>query len=185
MATGTGTAAGNICPLRIRFLGDSFPEAREILAGALAGDDVGAWPAGVPAGPGGTADVLIPALRRVDRPVMDAVRPALIQQFGGGLDGVDLEAATARRIPVANVPGDQTGGAGSVAELAMLHLLALSRRFDQARARLRNGLLGTGQPRSGWPDGYRHWSWGYRPGGPYPAPAVPCAAGWRGPPPPC
>jgi phosphoglycerate dehydrogenase-like enzyme len=142
MATGTSATGGYVCPLRIRFLGDSFPEAREILAGVLAGDDVGAWSAAGPAGPGGTADVLIPALRRVDGPVMDAVRPALIQQFGAGLDRVDLEAATARRIPVANVPGDQTGGAGSVAELAMLHLLALSRRFDQARARLRDGLLG-------------------------------------------
>jgi hypothetical protein len=138
MATGTSY----VCPLRIRFLGDSFPEAREILAGVLAGDDVGAWSAAGPAGPSGTADVLIPALRRVDGPVMDAVRPALIQQFGAGLDGVDLEAATARRIPVAKVPGDQTGGAGSVAELAVLHLLALSRRLDQARARLRDGLFG-------------------------------------------
>ena len=141
MATGTSATGGYVCPLRIRFLGDSFPEAREILAGVLAGDDVGAWSAAGPAGPGGTADVLIPALCRVDGPVMDAVRPALIQQFGAGLDGVDLEAATARRIPVAHLLGDQHGG-GSVAELAMLHLLALSRRFDQARARLRDGLLG-------------------------------------------
>lgn len=128
--------------MRIRFLGDSFPAAREVLAGVLAGDDVGAWPAGVPVGRDGTADVLVPAMRRVDGPVMDAARPALIQQFGAGLEGVDLEAAAARRIPVANVPADQTGNAGSVAELAVLHLLALSRRFDQARACLRDGLLG-------------------------------------------
>jgi phosphoglycerate dehydrogenase-like enzyme len=86
--------------------------------------------------------VLVPAMGRVDGPVMDAARPAPIQQFGAGLEGVDLEAAAARRIPVANVPADQTGNAGSVAELAVLHLLALSRRFDQARACLRDGLLG-------------------------------------------
>jgi phosphoglycerate dehydrogenase-like enzyme len=128
--------------MRIRFLGDSFPAARETLAGVLAGDDVGAWPAGVPAGHDGTADVLVPAMRRVDGRVMDSARPALIQQFGAGLEGVDLEAATARRIPVANVPADQTGNAGSAAELAVLHLLALSRRFDQARACLRDGRLG-------------------------------------------
>jgi phosphoglycerate dehydrogenase-like enzyme len=128
--------------MRIRFLGDSFPAAHEILAEVLAGDDVGAWPTGVPAGRGSTADVLVPAMGRVDGPVMDAARPALIQQFGAGLEGVDLEAAAARRIPVANVPADQTGNAGSVAELAVLHLLALSRRFDQARACLRDGLLG-------------------------------------------
>jgi phosphoglycerate dehydrogenase-like enzyme len=81
-------------------------------------------------------------MHRVDGPVMDAARPALIQQFGAGLEGVDLTAAMARRIPVANVPADQTGNAGSVAELAVLHLLALSRRFDQTRACLRDGLLG-------------------------------------------
>jgi phosphoglycerate dehydrogenase-like enzyme len=128
--------------MRIRFLGDSFPAAREILADLLAGDDVDAWPTGVPAGLDGTADVLVPAMHGVDGSVMDAARPALIQQFGAGLEGVDLEAAAARRIPVANVPANQTGNAGSVAELAVLHLLALSRRFDQARARLRDGLLG-------------------------------------------
>jgi hypothetical protein len=87
MATGTSATGGHVCPLRMRFLGDSFPEAREILAGVLAGDDVGTWSAAGPAGPGGTADVLIPALGRVDGPVMDAVRPALIQQFGAGLAG--------------------------------------------------------------------------------------------------
>jgi phosphoglycerate dehydrogenase-like enzyme len=128
--------------MRIRFLGDSFPAAHEILAEVLAGDDVGVWRAGVPRVGDGTADVLVPAMGRVDGPVMDAARPALIQQFGAGLEGVDLEAAAARRIPVANVPADQTGNAGSVAELAVLHLLALSRRFDQARACLRGGLLG-------------------------------------------
>lgn len=128
--------------MRIRFLGDGFPAAEQILGRVLAGDDVAAWPAGVPAGRDGMADVLIPAMGRVDGPVMDVVRPALIQQFGAGLEGVDLEAAAARRIPVANVPADQTGNAGSVAELAVLHLLALSRRFDQARACLREGLLG-------------------------------------------
>jgi phosphoglycerate dehydrogenase-like enzyme len=128
--------------VRIRFLGDNFPAAREMLAAMLTGDDVGAWPAGIPAGREGRANVLVPAMRRVDGAVIDAVRPALIQQFGAGMEGVDLEAAKGRRIPVANVPADQTGSAGSVAELAVLHLLALSRRFDQARACLRDGLLG-------------------------------------------
>jgi phosphoglycerate dehydrogenase-like enzyme len=128
--------------VRIRFLGDSFPAAREILAEVLAGDDVGTWPGGIPGAPDGTADVLVPVMRRVDGPVMDAVRPALIQQFGAGLEGVVLEAAAARGIPVANVPADQTGNAGSVAEIALLHLLALTRRLNQARASLRAGLLG-------------------------------------------
>lgn len=130
---------GSQLGMRVRFLGNSFPAARKILADLLTDDDVGAWPSGVP---DGTADVLVPAMHRVDGPLMHAARPALIQQFGAGLEGVQLEAAAARRIPVANVPADQTGNAGSVAELVVLHLLALSRRFDQARARLRDGVLG-------------------------------------------
>lgn len=57
----------------------------------------------------------------------------LIQQFGASLDAVDLDAAKERGIPVANVPAASTGNAASVAELAVLHLLALSRRLDHAR----------------------------------------------------
>jgi phosphoglycerate dehydrogenase-like enzyme len=128
--------------VKIRFLGDSFPAGCEILADLLRDDDVGVWPSGVPDGPERTADVLVPVMHRVDGAVMDAVRPALIQQFGAGIEGVDLAAAAARQIQVANVPADQTGNAGSVAELAVLHLLALSRRFDQARAGLHDRLLG-------------------------------------------
>jgi phosphoglycerate dehydrogenase-like enzyme len=124
--------------VKIRFLSDTFPAAREILAELLPQDDVNAWPTE----PEGTTDVLVPAMRRVDGPLMDKTRPSLIQQFGAGLEGVDLAAARQRDIPVANVPTDQTGNAGSVTELALLHLLALSRQFDQARARLRDGRLG-------------------------------------------
>lgn len=128
--------------MRIRFLGDNFPAALKLLAEMLTEDDLAAWPGDIPAGPDGAADVLVPAMRRVDGPLIDAVRPLLIQQFGAGLEGVDLAAAADRLVPVANVPADKTGSAGSVAELVVLHLLALSRRFDQARACLRRGLLG-------------------------------------------
>jgi phosphoglycerate dehydrogenase-like enzyme len=88
--------------VRIRFLGSTFPAARKILADMLVEDDVDAWPAGVPADPDGKADVLVRAMRRVDGQVMDMAQPVLIQQFGAGLEGVDLKAAAVRKIPIAN-----------------------------------------------------------------------------------
>lgn len=69
----------------------------------------------------------------VDAALMDTAKPRLIQQFGAGLDGVDLAAASGRGIAVANVPASETDNADSVAEIAVLLTLGLSRRLDQAR----------------------------------------------------
>jgi lactate dehydrogenase-like 2-hydroxyacid dehydrogenase len=52
--------------------------------------------------------VLIPAMTQITSEIIQSAPGLkLIQQFGVGLEGVDLEAAAARGIPVANVPGDQ------------------------------------------------------------------------------
>jgi len=70
---------------------------------------------------------------------MDIGKFGLVQQFGVGLEKVDVAAATDRGIWVARLPGELSGNADSVAELAVLHLLALSRRLDDARQNLRDG----------------------------------------------
>jgi lactate dehydrogenase-like 2-hydroxyacid dehydrogenase len=56
-------------------------------------------------------------IKAVSQPaaVMDAAQPRLIQQFGAGLDGVDIGAAEQRGIPAANVPAAGTGSAAAVA----------------------------------------------------------------------
>ncbi len=74
--------------------------------------------------------------------VMDATRCRLIQQWGSGLEGVDLAAARARGIWVANVPAPGSN-ADSVAEHTMLLILALLRRLPEAVANVRRGVLGT------------------------------------------
>ncbi len=56
-----------------------------------------------------------------------------MHQFGVGLERVDVAAATKLGVLVARVPGDAGGNADSCAELAVLHLLALSRRLDESR----------------------------------------------------
>lgn len=86
----------------------------------------------------GEADVLIPAMARVDEAVLEqAPRLLLIQQWGAGLEGVDVAAATRRGIPVANVPTRGTGNAISVAEWCVMAALVLARRLDEARANAR------------------------------------------------
>jgi phosphoglycerate dehydrogenase-like enzyme len=80
--------------------------------------------------------VVCPLGAPVSAPTIRAGCFGLIQQFGVGLDGVDVAAATELGVWVSRVPGDAGGNADSVAELAVLHLLALSRRLDEARAAL-------------------------------------------------
>ena len=89
---------------------------------------------------GAVADVLIPAMTRVDGALMDRVSGLrLIQQWGVGLEGVDVAAATARRVPVARVASAGSGNAESVAEWAVMAAIALSRRLAQAERAIRRG----------------------------------------------
>lgn len=74
-------------------------------------------------------DVVIPTMSRIDAELLQtADRLRLIQQIGAGLEGVDLDAAKAKGIAVANVPTDVSGNADSVAEMVIYFMLALMRR---------------------------------------------------------
>lgn len=53
-------------------------------------------------------------------------RPRIIVRYGVGVDNVDIPAATRHKIPVANLPGLNSP---AVAEVALLHILNLGRRF--------------------------------------------------------
>jgi phosphoglycerate dehydrogenase-like enzyme len=70
----------------------------------------------------------------------------LIQQAGVGLEGVDRDAARERGIPVGNVPAAGTGNSEGVGEIAVLHLLALTRRYHE-------GLESIAERRLGEPSG--------------------------------
>jgi phosphoglycerate dehydrogenase-like enzyme len=72
----------------------------------------------------------------MNRPIIEAGSFGLIQQFGVGLESVDIAAATELGVWVARVPGEVGGNADSVAELAIMLLLALARRLDEGRAAL-------------------------------------------------
>jgi len=73
------------------------------------------------------ADVVVPYGAAIGPDVIKAGSFGLVQQFGVGLETVDVETATSAGVWVARVPSSQTGNAESVAEHAILLMLALSR----------------------------------------------------------
>jgi phosphoglycerate dehydrogenase-like enzyme len=122
--------------VRILFLSEHFPLAAELLTELLPGDEV------VVSAPGEApaADVLVPQMVSIDGPLLDRVRPRMVLQFGVGLEGVDREAAAARGIPVDNIPA---ANAVAVAEIAVLHLLSLTRRTREGAESVAAGRLGS------------------------------------------
>jgi phosphoglycerate dehydrogenase-like enzyme len=130
--------------MRILFCGETFPSARVLLQQRLpprANDVLSVWFDRGSAIDLKTVDVLIPMMFRIDAAIMDCARFRLIQQWGSGLEGIDLEAARSRSIPVASVPTSGSN-AESVAEHALLLMLALLRQLPQAQANIRGGVLG-------------------------------------------
>jgi phosphoglycerate dehydrogenase-like enzyme len=79
------------------------------------------------------AEVLLVRSMPVTREVIDAApRLRLIQRPGVHLEGVDLDYAAAKGIPVCNVPALLTHGGEDVAEHVMFLALALAKRYREA-----------------------------------------------------
>jgi phosphoglycerate dehydrogenase-like enzyme len=131
--------------MHILFCGDTFASARTLLSdrlGPASPDTLSVWrDPGTPM-PVDRADVIVPLMFQITGAVMDASQCRLIHQWGSGLEGVDLDAARARGIWVANVPASGSN-ADSVAEHTLLLILALLRRLPEAMANVRSGVLGT------------------------------------------
>lgn len=89
------------------------------------------------------ADVLIPTVSPISEYALRSPRLKMVQQYGAGLDSVDIPAATRSGVFVANVPTPLTGSSESVAELAILLMLALARQYPRAQECLRQRRLGT------------------------------------------
>jgi phosphoglycerate dehydrogenase-like enzyme len=120
--------------------GAEFPDIRDFLARALPEAEIVIIEHGT--APDLKVDVLVPGGGVVSAELMDATRPKLIQQFGVGLQGVDMDAAKQRGIPVRNVPAADSGNAVAVAEAVIFHLLALLRRFPRTQASVRDRCVG-------------------------------------------
>jgi glyoxylate reductase len=95
----------------------------------------------------GEADGLLSTISdKIDAPLLDAC-PNLkaIANYAVGYDNVDVEAATARGIPVGNTPDVLTD---ATADLAFTLLLAAARRLLEACATVTDGTWDTWDPRA-------------------------------------
>ncbi len=124
--------------MKILFCARGYSEARRRLGALLPDDAIVSCAPDALAGSLSGVDVLVPYIARVDAAVLAAGEFGLVQQFGVGLETVDVDAATNAGVWVARVPSRGVGNAESVAEHAALLMLALSRRWP-AGARLEAG----------------------------------------------
>jgi len=128
--------------LKILFCDEGYAEARTRLARELPDAEIVAARRDLVAQHLRGVDVLIPYMARIDEHIIDAGSFGLIQQFGVGLEGIDIAAATHAGVVVARIPSANTGNAESVAEHALLLMLALARRLPHAQQQLHARRLG-------------------------------------------
>ncbi|MCF8065565.1 MAG: hypothetical protein K9K36_09995, partial [Desulfarculaceae bacterium] len=90
-----------------------------------------------------SAQVVVPTMARIPAEVITGSGLKLIHQWGVGLEGVDIAAATADGIPVCNVPADQAAeNAESTSEHAVFLMMAVARRFNQFQDQFSSGPWG-------------------------------------------
>ncbi|MEE9198481.1 MAG: 2-hydroxyacid dehydrogenase [Dehalococcoidia bacterium] len=130
--------------MNILFCTDYFPHAVEMLRKYLPEDEVLPCPIPQVRDHLSEADVIIPAMFRVDAQVIEATSARMVLQYGVGLEGVDVAAATRKGVYVANVPGSlASSNAASVAEHAIFLMLSLARKYPLASRNLKRKVLGS------------------------------------------
>lgn len=129
--------------MKVYFCRPGLRVIRELLQQELPGDEILECGPEQLAAAARDADVLIPTITPLPPDILSATNARLVQQFGAGLDPVDIPAATARGVYVANVPAAGTGNAESVAEIAVLHMLTLARKFPDTQQSIRERRVAT------------------------------------------
>ena len=122
--------------MRIGFFGRQNSFAREMLR-RLKSENTGVefltWQSGDKA-PSTKLDVII-AFGKVDSKEIEAqTELGLLQMASAGYEGVDVNAATKAGVWVGSAPTTKTGNGESVAEVAVLMMLAASRRLNEELA---------------------------------------------------
>lgn len=133
--------------MRILICDDMFPAMIETVRRLLPGDEVRVCNQKEVGREAPWAEVLIPAMARITGEILRSCPDLrLVQQFGVGLEGVDLAAAAQRGIPVANVPGGEAPvHAECTAEGGVFLMMACARRYSLCREVLRQGAWGRPQ----------------------------------------
>jgi phosphoglycerate dehydrogenase-like enzyme len=122
--------------MKIGFLGKQNAFALEMLRrlqSEHAEDEFSAWQPGDQA-PSMELEVIV-AFGKVDsKDIAAETKLGLIQMASAGYEGVDVDAATKAGVWVGSAPTTKTGNGESVAELAVLLMLAASRRLNEELA---------------------------------------------------
>ena len=126
--------------MRIGFYAPEVEFANAILGELKAKFVNDIWTRWQPGTPPPTSDIeVLLALGPVTRDLMEQLPAlALIQTLSDGYEGVDVNAATELGIRVSYAPADVTGNSDSVAEYAVLLMLATARRLSVALAAIRD-----------------------------------------------
>jgi phosphoglycerate dehydrogenase-like enzyme len=113
-----------------QFVGSALGDGWQVTGAANAEDDLGALE---------EADAILVAISELTAPVIDKAHALkIVQTPSHGFDHVDIEAAAGRGIAVCNV-GTSGAESGTVAEHAMLLMLACARRLMDGHEGLRRG----------------------------------------------
>jgi phosphoglycerate dehydrogenase-like enzyme len=129
--------------MKILFCGKTFPGSAQSLAELMPDHEILTCTAPEVPHVGLAVDVIVPLMHRLEPELIQGTAARLIQQWGVGLEGVDVAAATARGILVCNVPADETANADSTAEHAVFLMLGVARRVKDCFRNLREGGWGT------------------------------------------
>src|ERR1700689_3923482 len=130
--------------MKIGFLGKQNAFALEMLRRLRSEhpeDEFSAWQPGDQA-PSTELEVIV-AFGKVDSKDIEAqTKLGLIQMASAGYEGVDVDAATKAGVWVGSAPTTKTGNGESVAEVAVLLMLAASRRMNEELAFIHGGAQG-------------------------------------------
>lgn len=91
----------------------------------------------------GNYDMCVVKTMRLNSSIISrATKMKLIMQYGVGLEGVDIHAATTHGIKVAKIPGAKTGNAASCAEMAIYLMLGLLRKQNEMESSVKKKIIG-------------------------------------------
>jgi len=128
--------------MKIVFCGEFFADGPAALRKVLHDDDIVNCPRRRAAELGLDADVLVPLMHRLEPELIRGTKARMIHQWGVGLEGVDIPAASARGIMVCNVPGDASPNAESTAEHAVFLMLGVARKIHDCLSAFERGEWG-------------------------------------------
>lgn len=128
--------------MKILFCGETFASAPVVMRKFLPDDEILVAADHDVARSGLDVDVIVPLMHPLEPELIQGTKARLIQQFGVGLEGVDIPACSARGILVCNVPSDATANADSTAELAIFLMFGVSRHIHDCLRAFKEGVWG-------------------------------------------